>query len=659
MSNTKRIVAGALGLVTALSLVATAAVLTASAQSANYNFTQNLTVGSSGPSVTALQELLASKGFFTVTPTGYFGAITKAAVAAWQASAGLPSTGFFGPLSRAAVNSMAMTGGTTTTTTTSFNCPTGWVCTAPAPVSPTCPAGYTCTSAGTTATATTCPAGYTCTANAGVTSSTNEGTLNLTLAGTPSNQTNIQTDINVPVWGLQAQAQLGDVTIQRLDLDVQDQVQSGSPYLENPGNFINNIQIVDQSTGTVLGSWNTNVGSFVQGTTSSDYYIRLSGFNFTIPNGQTKTMVVNFSTNGGIDTSRNLTIVGYGSTGLQTLSGGIADYYNISGSSFTRTQQFSQPGNTTVTFGIDPNTPPSQTFQVLSQSGLNGAPVLKFTVQATNANANINSITITPTQNTTTGTGAQDASTISILNGSTVIASQSVSGTSPVTFNNINNLVIPSGTTQSLTVTVNVPGFSTTVTGHAVVQLSLSGITYQSTTGQIYTFSPNVTGNAEYFYSASPNLAFLTAGTPTVVNTNPSNGSAIKTSSVGESLVLQTTPTGTMLIPLASDFIVKVGTSLGSAVTIPTASTSITVNGPNGIVTTGTLGQGGPYTINLTASINGNGNPANSLLAGSGNYYFYITSASTTVQDPNGNNINTVQTWGLSNFQSGSFYVAG
>lgn len=70
----------------------------------SYTFTRNLTVGSRGADVTALQQILITGGYLNITtPTGYFGPLTKAAVAKWQAAVGLPATGFFGPLSRAKV----------------------------------------------------------------------------------------------------------------------------------------------------------------------------------------------------------------------------------------------------------------------------------------------------------------------------------------------------------------------------------------------------------------------------------------------------------------------------------------------------------------------------------------------------------------------------
>src|SRR6185437_15776493 len=78
--------------------------------SSSMTFTHDLTVGSTGAAVTALQQFLIGKGFLTLaTPTQYFGALTKAAVAKFQAANGIaPAVGYFGPKTRAFVNSMSV-----------------------------------------------------------------------------------------------------------------------------------------------------------------------------------------------------------------------------------------------------------------------------------------------------------------------------------------------------------------------------------------------------------------------------------------------------------------------------------------------------------------------------------------------------------------------
>lgn len=74
-----------------------------SAQMMSCTFTRSLTVGSRGADVQCLQEVLKAGGFLNIASTTmYFGSMTKAAVAKWQASVGVtPAVGYFGPVSRA------------------------------------------------------------------------------------------------------------------------------------------------------------------------------------------------------------------------------------------------------------------------------------------------------------------------------------------------------------------------------------------------------------------------------------------------------------------------------------------------------------------------------------------------------------------------------
>ena len=56
-------------------------------------FTQDLTVGSRGTQVSALQQILISGGYLTAVtaPTGYFGLATKAAVTKWFPTTSFPT----------------------------------------------------------------------------------------------------------------------------------------------------------------------------------------------------------------------------------------------------------------------------------------------------------------------------------------------------------------------------------------------------------------------------------------------------------------------------------------------------------------------------------------------------------------------------------------
>lgn len=90
------------------------------AVASSYSFTRNLTVGSTGADVKALQQWLNANGY-TVSASGagsvgnetqYFGPATRAALAKYQAAVGIsPAAGYFGPITRARVSAA---GGSTT-----------------------------------------------------------------------------------------------------------------------------------------------------------------------------------------------------------------------------------------------------------------------------------------------------------------------------------------------------------------------------------------------------------------------------------------------------------------------------------------------------------------------------------------------------------------
>ena len=95
------------------------------------SFTRDLTLGSKGDDVKCLQQYLNSTAYKVAasgvgssgSETTYFGPLTKAAVAAWQAGNTVsPAVGYFGPISRAKYTSVA--GTTTPTTPTTPETPT-------------------------------------------------------------------------------------------------------------------------------------------------------------------------------------------------------------------------------------------------------------------------------------------------------------------------------------------------------------------------------------------------------------------------------------------------------------------------------------------------------------------------------------------------------
>lgn len=100
---------------------------------AAFNFTRDLHIGMRGDDVTELQTELIAAGYLHITTaTGYFGTLTRAAVAQWQADNNIsPAAGYFGPISRAKyaadggfhILTVPVTTPTTTSTTTSTTTP--------------------------------------------------------------------------------------------------------------------------------------------------------------------------------------------------------------------------------------------------------------------------------------------------------------------------------------------------------------------------------------------------------------------------------------------------------------------------------------------------------------------------------------------------------
>jgi peptidoglycan hydrolase-like protein with peptidoglycan-binding domain len=96
--------------------------------SCGFTYTRNLTMGSTGADVVALQTYLETKGFLTIpvgVSKGYFGPLTRGALASFQASMGIaPPVGYFGPITMGRITADCVvttpptTGGGNTTTPT-------------------------------------------------------------------------------------------------------------------------------------------------------------------------------------------------------------------------------------------------------------------------------------------------------------------------------------------------------------------------------------------------------------------------------------------------------------------------------------------------------------------------------------------------------------
>ncbi len=566
----KKFFSFALVLALAFSFVAPAAT---DAQAMTY--TRNLTVGARGADVTSLQMFLQSKGFFPASQaaTGFFGPLTRTALAAYQTSKNIaPAAGFFGPITRAAVNAEGTT-----------------------PTTPTTPGTSTPTTPGLT----------------GV-----EGTLDTRLATTPSDNSNVRTQTDVPVYGVEFRARIAPVAVQTLDLKV---VVSNNGS-ENPGTLINTIKVWDGST--VLATVPVSLSTFIRDS-NQNYYVRISGLNFVIPQDTTKVLTVSFSTN-SIDTDRTVTVSGYNTASVRAVSGnGISSFYDIS--TFSRQHTFKKPGSSTLTLSAAGNTLRAQNTRV------NGTDEVMVTVATFNLKSQTGESKLLTVNASTTASGTMPTR-LGLYNGSTLVKEATISGGSAI-FNNLDtaagNKIPGNDTPVTFTVKATYPG--TTANG-SFSSTTIQSVVYETPNGASATATGSAVTNAnQYVYTQAAN--YTIAGTPVISVVSDQSG---KTTSASVTFNLKVQALGgNVTLPVGSNFDIRFATN--TVATYAAQSVSATV------VPNNNIGDGSTADVTVTASI------ASTTLPIAGLYTAFLNSISWTA----GTN-SVTQAYGLDDFKTPS-----
>ncbi len=589
----KKILTAALVFALALTVVAPVA---ASAQVMTFN--TNLTIGSRGGDVVALQSFLESKGLLTMpagVAKGYFGALTRSSVSAYQVMKGItPTAGYFGAITRAAVNA-DMSAGTSGTP----GCPAGAVynslngqpCSS-APVTPGCPAGALYNSM----------TGQSCSSTGTPSPSGSEGTLDTRLSASPADNANVQTQNDVPVFGVEFRARLADVSVQTLDIKVS--VLNGSSA-ENPGTLINTIKIWDGSN--VVATIPVNLSTFTKDQ-DQQYYIRITGLNFLVAKDQTKVLTVSFSTN-SIDTDRTVTVAGYQSSSVRAVSGnGISTFYSIS--SLSRSHTFKKPGQSSIILG-GPSLPVrSMNHQIDSNDGARLVKLADFTAESRTADSKIISVYAS-----TTASGTLP-STLYLYDGSTLLASKT--GAANVVFNDL-NITVPRDTIKTLTVKAD---FSSATTNGSAASTTIAYVVYDQPTGSTATIAGPVYSANQWLFTRAP--MFSLVGSPSITYVTDTNGKTV--SATAKFVFNVTAKGGAMYKPVSADFDVRFnGTATGVSVFAQTA-------------TNGDIQNNSSDVIEVTATA------ASTSVSASGLYTF--TFADITWKFT-ADSASTTQTWGL------------
>lgn len=572
----KKIFTAVVALALALTVVAPAA---ASAQtSASYTFNTNLTVGSRGADVVALQSFLESKGLLTIpagVAKGYFGSMTRSAVAAYQTMKGIkPAAGYFGPITRAAVMAEAVATPVVPGT----------------PVTPTTPGMV----------------------NTGV-----EGTLDVRLAAAPADNANVQTQNDVPVYGLELKARLADVAVQTVDL----QVSVNNNGFENPGNFINTIKVWDGSN--VVATIPVNSSTFTKDS-NSVYYIRLSGLNYVVPKDATKFLTFSFSTN-YIDASRTVIIDGYNTSSMRTVSGnGVNSFYSLDG--LTKNHTFKKPGDAVVTVSVADQEIRSKNIYASSTTLTTPERIdlTRFNAKSTTGDSKLTKVTVSVSTTT-----SNSLTSIELWDGSTMIGSRSVTANS-VAIDNL-NVTLPRDTTKTFVVKGN---FSASATNNSTVVVSVSSFDYEKPNGTtVADASASVTGATHYVYTSAAEFALAT--TPTVV-TSGSNANGSNTSMQATFEINVTPKGGTMALPTV---LVAFGTSTDRATALAnSAPVTAQVSAAGGQTT---LSENSATKLVVTATV------FNAAVPQSGTYYAFLEQINWSVA---GNAVN--QTTGFEDYKT-------
>jgi len=593
----KRISSTVLSLALVLSVVAPVA---AGAQSMSGTFNTTLKVGSTGSAVVALQSFLVSKGLLTMpagVSMGYFGGLTKSAVAAYQISKGIqPAAGYFGPITRAAANADSV-GGTTTTTTTT----------------PGCSAGALFNSM----TGASCATTTTTTSTSGV-----EGSLDVRLASNPTDNSNIKTSVDVPVYGLEFKARIADVAVQTVDLEVSV---TGSTA-ENPSTLINTIKVWDGSN--VIATIPVNSTTFTRDQ-SQLYYLRVSGLNFMVPKDATKVLTFSFSTNGGIDTDRTVAIDGYQLSSIRAVSGnGISSFY--SANALSRTHTFKKPGISTLTLSAPASTLRSMNYRVNGQDALQNVTLAQFNLKSTSGDSTMLAVDAS----STFVNGAP--TTLYLYKGSTLIKSKSYA--TSVTFDNLdtsNGSVVP-GNDTPVTYTISADFPSNTTTG-TYGSTTINRVAYLTPNGNSAstTVSGGVTNANQYVYTKAAVIKLASA--PTIsVSQQTVQGVGTTTMTATFPLTIQALG-GNVVLPTNADFAVVFSNGT------PYTATSISLGSSVSVVTipNNAIADGSTANVTVTASINPSGATSNGL----------YNAALTLVKWDAGNGV-VSQTYGLDDFKT-------
>jgi len=576
-------------------------------------FTRSLTMSSTGADVTCLQSYLVAQGHLVMPvgiAMGYFGSLTQAAVAKWQAANGVaPAVGYFGPISQARYTAVAGT-----------------------------------TVPGTTVPGTTVPG-----TTVGITTPGVEGTITASKAATPASGTKVyEGGAKVGVLGIKLEAKISDIKIERVKLKL-DFVTSGNSDQQFYTKIANNIYVMDGST--VLASMALDANTVVK--EGSDYYVTVAGFSFIVPKDATKVLTIAIdpkaSWDSGFDNdSWKVTVPVDGVRGVD--GAGINQFSPTAAFNNEFTSAADVVDSAALTVSLASDTP--VTSQVIASEGssdneLDGLTLAKFNFKGEKDQVLVTDLVVDVVRGGTLTTAS--STTGYVYDGSTLVGSASLIMTTTAagsfTFSDI-DWIIPADTTRTLTfkVDIDTAGLLTTTFAADIGATSAvaTNVTSENSAGSSVTETGSAQGKTITVRKVGPEVTLVsksitTSGVPqnNGVTTNVSTSTLtatfnVKIKAVGGTLTFGTVASGTPLMASTTSNSLTGGSFLvyrnGAAdASISSYSTSTSYSIPTGCTSTGTnscnLTDGNEVTIPVTFSILGRSGNAASFVALSNGLY--------------------------------------
>jgi peptidoglycan hydrolase-like protein with peptidoglycan-binding domain len=557
-------------------LMAQLAALQGGSASAGVTFTSDLTVGSTGAQVSALQQVLVSNGYLVMpagVAMGYFGSLTKAAVMKWQAAVGLPATGFFGPMSRAKLNGSAGATGTVPGTTIGGSTSVGGVITTP-----------------------------------GV-----EGTLTVTRAASPaSGQKLYEGSMKVGVLGIELEAKTSDIKVERIKLDLDE-----SGGTNNDQDFYRKIaqKVYVMDGSTVLASMDLSTATVVED--GSDRFITLSGLSFVVPKDSKRVLTIALDARSNWDSAfdGDSWTIGVAVEGVRGVDGAGVNQY---GPSTAFSNSFTSEGELadSATLTVSTNSGTVQDMVVIAASGSSenekdGVELLRADFRAEKDAVTITDLVVDVVR---TGSGAATTTTGYLYAGDTLLDSDSVDTDthSGFTFDDI-DYVVPKDTTRTLTVKVDIDSANGTA-AIFTADIDTNDVTSENSNGTSVTESGSAQGESvtvrnvglEYTL-VSKNVTYTAGGAFAGATSTAKADFVLRIKAVGSAIEFGDAASTTYAIA-EQDNTLAAGESFviyrGGAAVNPDVSSSTSITVPSGVTAAGTnswvLGEGNSVDLPIS-----------------------------------------------------------